>query len=659
MAQTDAGGGNPLWRDAQAALDARQYESAVPLLTELADRGSLRAAHLLGDIYGEGRLGDADYDSARRWWRMAAMGGVAEAQYNLAVTYREGQGTPVDLEEAIRWYREAADRGDHGAKYQLGQLLLAHTDASRHPDGYMYMRLALIAGTDGSALATSLMRSDYQHGSTAFTALRAEAVSGLWSRLNADPANPLNNVTLVRADPPAWPEPPRVSEDRDEGLSYVIDHFMRALFGIQDQTGHLRADDRPGDAAISFSKAMVVYAGLYAHIGRDVTGRAAILYPLYTIGTKAESNTAAFLTRDQLWSIVRPGDVVLLSDQLNQHLTYVYGVDRSANRLTLLDTRPDEFMLLEGRNAVGARAQLSDDGISRRLVTITGEEFRDSVSALATAGSAEFPAVLMAAFPDLAGDWRMRLSFGAALLNTYACRYLDAAAAHLAIAYKLAAGVDAASQPMIADRALLTRVVSESCAIAGALPDESATHLEKVPDGDGQSLSFSEIKLLCFLLLNQGRIDEARAYAQNRLKSAPEAPDGQLLLALIDMEIGALDDAASRLSEAIDQLETLLAQSAGSNPQLRATPADRDLWADMLVLAYVDRGSIVIEDDPESAYQDGERALALSPGFADAIRLVRDAGRLSGHLQRVSELHGRLRDRDIMTPLHELYGLID
>ena len=647
-----------LWLEAQTAIDADDYAAAAPLLAELADRGSLRAAKLLGDIHAEGRIdGEADHAEARRWWQQAALGGAADAQYNLAVSYREGLGAPVDIEEAIRWYREAADRGDHGSKYQLGQLLLAHGDASYHAEGYMYSRLAVLAGSDGMALVGGVGTARYRRDDPTLSNLRGVAASGLWTNALAEPAHLLGRISINRSIPPFGADLPGLSDDRDEGHAYVIDHFLRAVFGMQGRAGRSPASNGNDRATDSFSAVLNVSAELYAQIGRQSAGHPIIVYPFHATGTQAASPTAAYLSAERLWSIARPGDIVSVSDRSNYRTSFVFGVDRSADLVTFADVWPDEFLLLPGRNAIDARAEIRGDGSTRRLVTATRDDLIRSLSGLGVVADSDFPELLLAAYPDLANEWRVRLSLGTALLGTLTCKYLDAAATHIAKAYELAANADPSSRNTIADRALFARVSADACIAVGSPSATVVSRLAAVPDGDTQSLTLDEMLVLSFVLSGQGKFHSARELAQQRFDGDPEAPEGLLLLALADIETGAWAEATVRLTEAIDRAEAMLAQLPASGPQDPASSAVRERWLNVLAVAYLERGGITIQDNPDKAFQDAERALALDPGDEIAIELVRDAGRLSGHLRRVSELHGQIRDRDMMAPLFELYGL--
>ena len=655
LAQTES---DRLWLDAQTAIDTDDYAAAVPLLAELADRGSLRAAELLGDFHAEGRIdGEVDQAAARRWWRQAAMGGVAEAQYNLAVSYREGLGAPVDIDRAIRWYREAADRGDHASKYQLGQLLLVHGDDSYHAEGYMYSRLAVLAGSDGMSLAGERATGRYRRDDPTLSNLREAAASGLWTNALADPAHPLSRSSVKLTIPPFGVDLPGLSDDRDEGHAYAIDHFMRAIFGMQGRAGRSLASHDPDRATESFSAVLNVGAELYAQIGMQTSGHPIIVYPFHVTGTQAASATAAYLSAERLWSIARPGDIISVSDRSNHHTSFVFGVDRTADVITLADVRPDEFLLLPGRNVVDARAEVGGDGSTRRLVTATHDDLIRSVVGLGVVADSDFPDLLLTAYPDLAGDWRVRLSLGTALLGTLTCKNLDAASTHIAKAHELGADADPASRNSIADRAYFARVSADACRAAGSPSAAVVSRLAAVPDGNTQSLTLDEMLVLSFVLSGQGKFDSARELAQRRFDGDPEAPEGLLMLALADIETGAWAEAAARLTDAIDRAEARLAEIPASRSLDPATSATRERWLNVLAVAYLERGGIMIQDDPETAYQDAERALALNPGDQIAIELVRDAGRLSGHLRRVSELHGEIRDRELMTPLFELYGL--
>ena len=105
---------------AYAALDKRNYNSALALARPLADAGDARAQSLVGQLYYRGRGVNRDDYQAANWFRRAAEQGEAAAQLYLGNMYAEGQGVPQDSAEAATWYRRAADQGFAQAQYNLG-----------------------------------------------------------------------------------------------------------------------------------------------------------------------------------------------------------------------------------------------------------------------------------------------------------------------------------------------------------------------------------------------------------------------------------------------------------------------------------------------------------------------------------------------------------
>lgn len=73
-----------------------------------ADQGNAQAEERLGQIYYGGRSEPQDYAVAAAWFRKAAEHGNKWAQQRLSQMYREGKGVPVDPEEARKWRDLAA-----------------------------------------------------------------------------------------------------------------------------------------------------------------------------------------------------------------------------------------------------------------------------------------------------------------------------------------------------------------------------------------------------------------------------------------------------------------------------------------------------------------------------------------------------------------------
>ncbi len=101
---------------------ARALASDVlPAVRDLAARGDVEAAFLMGTAYDEGLGTVVDHPEAMRWYRRAAAEGHVLAVHNIGNMYRDGRGVDVDLEAAARWWLRAARAGDVIPALRLGE----------------------------------------------------------------------------------------------------------------------------------------------------------------------------------------------------------------------------------------------------------------------------------------------------------------------------------------------------------------------------------------------------------------------------------------------------------------------------------------------------------------------------------------------------------
>ncbi len=129
---------------AEAAMQAGDFATAIPLLTDEAKRGNPVAAFNLGQIYEQGAGGvPVDFVQAATYYRIAATLDIPPAydgkalgpqgpklieaaqmfgQFALGRLYEEGKGVPVDTKEAIAWYTRSADLGHQRAMLKLAFL---------------------------------------------------------------------------------------------------------------------------------------------------------------------------------------------------------------------------------------------------------------------------------------------------------------------------------------------------------------------------------------------------------------------------------------------------------------------------------------------------------------------------------------------------------
>jgi hypothetical protein len=97
--------------DATAALERRDFATALQLLRPLAERGNADAQMKLGFLYVAGGGIPQDYAAAVKWFHLAADQGQANAQCFLGLMYFEGRGVPRDYVSAHMWLNFAAAGG--------------------------------------------------------------------------------------------------------------------------------------------------------------------------------------------------------------------------------------------------------------------------------------------------------------------------------------------------------------------------------------------------------------------------------------------------------------------------------------------------------------------------------------------------------------------
>ena len=120
--------------DFQKSLDAYErgdYATALKEFTPLAEPeyalaqynlgvGYALAQFNLGAMYDKGRGVPQDYQTAVKWYTLAAEQGKAFARTNLGLKYEKGQGVSQNYKTAVKWYTLAAEQGYALAQFNLG-----------------------------------------------------------------------------------------------------------------------------------------------------------------------------------------------------------------------------------------------------------------------------------------------------------------------------------------------------------------------------------------------------------------------------------------------------------------------------------------------------------------------------------------------------------
>ena len=109
-----------LVEQAWAAMEAKDYETAVPLLQKAADLGVILAKYKLGEMYQLGDGVEQDYDKAFHYYKLAADQDAPEALTAVGYFYGQGLGTEQNLDEMLKYYNRAAEMGEPMAQFNLG-----------------------------------------------------------------------------------------------------------------------------------------------------------------------------------------------------------------------------------------------------------------------------------------------------------------------------------------------------------------------------------------------------------------------------------------------------------------------------------------------------------------------------------------------------------
>lgn len=99
------------------------YQEALRWLKETAQRNHKLAQRDLAQLYRSGKIG-RDYETAVKWFQMAAESGETFSMYELSEMYFYGLGVPKSLSNSTKWLRKAADNGHGYAQAELGRRLI-------------------------------------------------------------------------------------------------------------------------------------------------------------------------------------------------------------------------------------------------------------------------------------------------------------------------------------------------------------------------------------------------------------------------------------------------------------------------------------------------------------------------------------------------------
>ena len=130
-------------REAIAAYNSNDFESAAAQLAPLAEAGDAEAQFYLGYLYETGQGVERDESLSANFYRQAGTLGHQRAQFNLGLAYERGRGVEQDPAQSLEWFLKAANQGFPRAQYKAAELYLAGSGTRREPmQSYKWFKLA-------------------------------------------------------------------------------------------------------------------------------------------------------------------------------------------------------------------------------------------------------------------------------------------------------------------------------------------------------------------------------------------------------------------------------------------------------------------------------------------------------------------------------------
>jgi TPR repeat protein len=144
--------------DGFAAVERRDFATALRLFRPLAEQGNADAQNELGVMYARGLGVTQSYREAVKWYRLAAGQQHAVAQSNLGFMFYQGEGVPQDYNEAAKWFRLSADQGYPEAQNNLGTMYRSGQGVSRDfKEALKWFRLGAEQGFGGAQVNLGAM----------------------------------------------------------------------------------------------------------------------------------------------------------------------------------------------------------------------------------------------------------------------------------------------------------------------------------------------------------------------------------------------------------------------------------------------------------------------------------------------------------------------
>ena len=108
------------WEDATKAFAKKEYERALKLFRPLAEKGNALAQYRIAKMHQMGLGVSKDAKEAKKWGKLAAKQGNADAQLLMGSLYYKAEGgESPDALRAYVWYDASAEQGSAEAKKEI------------------------------------------------------------------------------------------------------------------------------------------------------------------------------------------------------------------------------------------------------------------------------------------------------------------------------------------------------------------------------------------------------------------------------------------------------------------------------------------------------------------------------------------------------------
>jgi TPR repeat protein len=177
----------------RSKLKADDYDSALRLFHQAADRGFAPAFGSIGSMYLEGKGVAKDEHMAFDWLMKAAVRGFAGSQMSLGYVFENGLGVSQDYAAAFKWYHLAAVQGFPSAQDSVGYFYAKGLGV--HQDDREAALWIAKAARQGMAGAQYNLGTMYESGQGVPT---SRSVAMTWYKKAADQGNADAKKKLTR-----------------------------------------------------------------------------------------------------------------------------------------------------------------------------------------------------------------------------------------------------------------------------------------------------------------------------------------------------------------------------------------------------------------------------------------------------------------------------